>query len=132
LVTYFATAIFSNLLLRFASLILILKDTEIIPSFKKSYELLINKLFDSFLTWLIYAGLSILIGLVIILSLVVFTLLLLGLGFLIYKLSFSAVIIYAILAGLLLLATFLVAYGYLNSFFQSYWVLSYKSLIQKK
>lgn len=122
-------SVFLNIWLRLSSRALVLNDTRIMTSLHDGKKLFRMQIGKTLLTWLIEVGLSIAVSFAFMIAVFLLALVLLGIGLLIYALlKTTGVIVFAIIAGILLFAIMLAFSSVLNTYFSTYWTLSYRAL----
>lgn len=118
--------IYLGLLEGYGLRILVLENKRVLGSVAEASRFLKNNLKDILIVWLLAIVLGIIISLSYLIILLFLGIPLLALGFLIYLIaSWTGVLIYAIIFGLLLIVFLLILSGIVSAFTSSYWTLSY-------
>jgi hypothetical protein len=125
IISIMAAALFISPFKRLSDRALVLEDLSITESLSRGFFLLKTKLGNSLIVWLIEIGISIAIGIGIIIAAVGVIMVLGLLGVALYFANHIILVIYVGIVGLALFAALILLGGIITAYFSTYWTISY-------
>lgn len=124
----FILAIYLGIIVKYASRIIVLEDVSTLEAFKKARQILHLQAENSLVAMLINIGLGIAFAIALFIAIIFIALLLFGLGYALYIVTNTWVVVtYGIIAGLALFLSLIIISGAFSAFISTYWTLTYRA-----